>query len=180
MVFAYIFTWFFMSWNFSFGVRIPFIKALRATKSSKSVTSKIAFWNFFRLVVTDSPSYCMMRSKWKLDFSCLLEATKWLTNLASSWVKVWMLPTGSEVYQIKATPLRVVGKNLHHKAWFVVYSSIRFLYATMCSSRHFVLSKRFMLGILILSGLGVVRISVEKREFTNIGASCGPPWLKSS
>ena len=76
-----------------------------------------------------------------------------------------MLLTGSNVYQIKATQLRVVWQNLQYRAWFVVYSSIKFLYATICSSGHFVLSNGFMLGILILAGLGVARISAENGEF---------------
>ena len=69
-----------------------------------------------------------------------------------------MLPTRSDVYQMKAMPLRVVGKNLHSKAEFVVYNNMKFLYATTCSSGHFVPSNGVMLGTLILVGLGAANI----------------------
>lgn len=89
-----------------------------------------------------------------------------------------MFPTGKDVYQFRATPLRLVGKNLQSNAWFVVYNNIKFLYATMCSSGQVFPSKEFMLGTLILAGLGVAKILVDKGEFSNIGASWGPPMLK--
>ena len=53
-----------------------------------------------------------MLSRWKFDFSCLLDATKWPKNLLSNWANVLNIPAGSEVYHVKATPVRVVGKNL--------------------------------------------------------------------
>ena len=37
-----------------------------------------------------------------------------------------------------------------------------------------------MLGTLIFAGLGLVKISVDSGEFSNMGASLGPPQLKLS
>ena len=56
-----------------------------------------------------------------------MEAIKWLRNLVSSSEKLLMLPLGSEVYQVKARPVRVMEKNLHKSAGFVVYNTIIFL-----------------------------------------------------
>ena len=74
-----------------------------------------------------------------------------------------MLLTGSEVYHIKATPVRVAGKNLHNSAGSVVYNNIKFLYAIMCSSRHDVPSKAAIFGTFIFFGLGVANISVANK-----------------
>ena len=53
----------------------------------------------------------------------------------------------------------------------MVYNSIKFLYATTCSSGQVVPSKEFMVGTLILAGLGVAKISADMGEFSNMGAS---------
>ena len=82
-----------------------------------------------------------------------------------------MLPPGREVYHVKATPVRVVGKNLHHNDELVVYNSIRFLYAVMCSCGHDVPSKAAMFGTFIFPGLGVFSISLARGETNDMGSS---------
>ena len=91
-----------------------------------------------------------------------------------------MWPTGNEVYQINARPVSVVGKNLHNNTGLVVYSSINFLYAIICSYGQLVPSKGAIFGTLILTGLGLANTSTDNGEFINIGASSGPPRLNSS
>lgn len=88
---------------------------------------------FFKYDDIDSPSCWVILSKRNFDFFGFREAIKWPRNLSSNWTKVWILPMGSGVYHVKATSERVVGKNLHNSAGSKVYSSIRFLYAMMCS-----------------------------------------------
>ena len=63
-----------------------------------------------------------------------------------------MLPPGWEVYHVKASFVRVVGKNLHHNVILVVYSSIKFWYAIKCSSGQDVPSKVVLFGIFISPG----------------------------
>ena len=140
------------------------------TDSSKSITSSTALWNFFKYDDMDSPSNCVMLSKWKFDFSCLMDATKLPRNLLSNWVKVWILPSGREVYHVKATSVRVVGKNLHYNARSVMYNNIRFLYAIKCSSRHDVPSKAAIFGIFIFAGLGVSSTSGASGKFICMGS----------
>ena len=84
-----------------------------------------------------------------------------------------MLPPGSEVYHVKATPVRVVGKNLHHNAGLVVYS--KFFYAIMCSSGEDVPSKAVMFGIFIFTRLGVFIISRASLELIGMESSGGLP-----
>ncbi len=96
---------------------------------------------------------------------------KWLRNLASSLVKLLILPTGSEVNHVRARPVKVIGKNLHSSTGSVVYKTMRFLYATICSSGHWVPVNGGIVGIFILAGFGVARMSADKGEFSSIGAS---------
>ena len=76
-----------------------------------------------------------------------------------------------EVYHVKATPVRVVGKDFHHSAGSVLYNSIRFLYAIKCSSGHDVPSKTAIFEIFIFAGLGVTSTSGPSGEFISMGSS---------
>lgn len=46
---------------------------------------------------------------------------KFCLKAVSRIAKVEMLPRGSSVNQVRASPFRVVGKNLHHAASLPVY-----------------------------------------------------------
>ena len=85
--------------------------------------------------------------------------------------KYGILPTGREVYHVKATPVRVVEKNLHHNAGLVVYSNIKFFYAIKCSSAHDVPSKAAIFGIFIFVGLGVFSTSGASGGLIGMGSS---------
>lgn len=94
---------------------------------------------------TDSLSNKVIPKRWKIDFF-LVFGNEMSYKFASTWANVLMLKIRSEVYHINARPVSVDGKNLYNNAGLVVYSSIKFLYANICSSGHAVPSKATMFG----------------------------------
>ena len=148
------------------------IRAFKATDSSKFVTSSTASWNVFKYDDMDSPSNCVMLSKWKFDFSAfwMLQSDQGICSLIGQKYGYFPLEA-REVYHVKATPVRVVGKNLHHNAGLVVYSNIKFLYAIKCSSGQDVPLKAAIFRIFIFAGLGVFSTFGANRELIGMGSS---------
>ena len=104
------------SFHFNFRVLMPFIKVGTVAASVAPGIDKTSLWNLWIYEVIDPSSFWITDIKWRLDFLCVLEATKWSRKGDLRKAKLSTLPGGRVVYQLGANPEKVVGKNLHNMA----------------------------------------------------------------
>ena len=142
----------------------PTLKVVSCTLSSASSISSTSLLNRFTYDLSDSPSSCLIVSRWSTGLFCRCPLTKWCTNELLSCSKSSIDDWANFLNRTCTAPLRVAGKEWHRISYGVCYRLRVILKVVMWSNGSFRLSYNPSWGKWNLGGKRHSRTFVVKRE----------------